>query len=469
MGTSWFMILSTIAETADHPVIEELEARIGKPVVTSTQAALWRLLRLAGVDTLIDGFGRLMQEFQDAHSDLLSCAEQGVGRSRLEGGVPIEPPGTVPVRAAVVGIGHMGGHMLQDEYNRLAKTIGYVTDTQTNEIINIALSKIKRDARAGIVEIWRVRRGMGDVGILDSYFRLANTGIPDSRSITLDAERPGLLAWVVEKRKPVWINDITPGAASGRNIFDNEIIEGRYFNLYEGTRAFAAVPIESRDQLNAILAVEVTDGHSRLEKDIVDILRYIAEATGILMWKANVTAEHEKQANEAITYFRDSINNAAVRRLALHKTGFISRPFSEDFALIADIIKNAFGSIEVQATEYRPMAGREYVVEEMVEQINSAHFGIADITSLNANVLIETGLMIGINKPMIMLRDKRDVQPIPFNIRARQVLRYYQQEEQVMIQDATKSTPLNRFITEFIKGLERDNREFGDARPWYGG
>jgi hypothetical protein len=34
-----------------------------KPVVTSTQAALWRLLRLAGVDTLIDGFGRLMQEF----------------------------------------------------------------------------------------------------------------------------------------------------------------------------------------------------------------------------------------------------------------------------------------------------------------------------------------------------------------------------------------------------------------------
>jgi maleate cis-trans isomerase len=34
-----------------------------KPVVTSSQAALRRLLRLAGVDTLIDGFGRLMQEF----------------------------------------------------------------------------------------------------------------------------------------------------------------------------------------------------------------------------------------------------------------------------------------------------------------------------------------------------------------------------------------------------------------------
>jgi maleate isomerase len=46
-----------------HPVIEELEVRIGKPVVTSTQATLSRLPRLAGVDTLIDDFGRLMQEF----------------------------------------------------------------------------------------------------------------------------------------------------------------------------------------------------------------------------------------------------------------------------------------------------------------------------------------------------------------------------------------------------------------------
>ena len=40
-----------------HPVIEELEARIGKPIVTSTQVALWRLLRLAGVYTLTDSFG----------------------------------------------------------------------------------------------------------------------------------------------------------------------------------------------------------------------------------------------------------------------------------------------------------------------------------------------------------------------------------------------------------------------------
>ena len=45
-----------------HPVIDALEARIGKPVVTSTQAVLWHLLRLAGINTAIHGFGRLLRE-----------------------------------------------------------------------------------------------------------------------------------------------------------------------------------------------------------------------------------------------------------------------------------------------------------------------------------------------------------------------------------------------------------------------
>jgi maleate isomerase len=44
-----------------HLVIDAIEARIGKPVVSSTQAVLWHLLRLAGVDAPISGYGRLLQ------------------------------------------------------------------------------------------------------------------------------------------------------------------------------------------------------------------------------------------------------------------------------------------------------------------------------------------------------------------------------------------------------------------------
>ncbi|HYU11003.1 MAG TPA: hypothetical protein VEK82_00400 [Stellaceae bacterium] len=45
-----------------HPIIDALEARIGKPVVTSTQAALWHGLRLAGMHAPIPGYGRLLRE-----------------------------------------------------------------------------------------------------------------------------------------------------------------------------------------------------------------------------------------------------------------------------------------------------------------------------------------------------------------------------------------------------------------------
>src|SRR6266511_2438458 len=41
-------------------VIEVLERDLGKPVVSSNQASLWRALRLAGVRESISGFGRLL-------------------------------------------------------------------------------------------------------------------------------------------------------------------------------------------------------------------------------------------------------------------------------------------------------------------------------------------------------------------------------------------------------------------------
>ena len=43
-------------------VIEALEARLGKPVVTSNQAMAWDVLRRAGITDRIEGYGRLLRE-----------------------------------------------------------------------------------------------------------------------------------------------------------------------------------------------------------------------------------------------------------------------------------------------------------------------------------------------------------------------------------------------------------------------
>jgi maleate isomerase len=44
------------------PAVQALEERLGKPVVTSHAATLWRVLALADIDTPIVGYGRLLAQ-----------------------------------------------------------------------------------------------------------------------------------------------------------------------------------------------------------------------------------------------------------------------------------------------------------------------------------------------------------------------------------------------------------------------
>ena len=53
-------LVITCLNLRSHEVVDELEREFGKPVITSTQATLWQLLRSAGVEDRIEGYGRLL-------------------------------------------------------------------------------------------------------------------------------------------------------------------------------------------------------------------------------------------------------------------------------------------------------------------------------------------------------------------------------------------------------------------------
>jgi maleate isomerase len=55
-------VLISCLNFRSHETIEALEKDFNMPVVTSTQAVLWRVLRLAGVTDRLDGCGRLLRE-----------------------------------------------------------------------------------------------------------------------------------------------------------------------------------------------------------------------------------------------------------------------------------------------------------------------------------------------------------------------------------------------------------------------
>jgi maleate isomerase len=54
--------LITCLNLNSQEVIDRIERRSSKPVVTSTQATLWKLLRAAGVEDRIAGYGTLLAE-----------------------------------------------------------------------------------------------------------------------------------------------------------------------------------------------------------------------------------------------------------------------------------------------------------------------------------------------------------------------------------------------------------------------
>jgi arylmalonate decarboxylase len=43
-------------------IIESLEKKLGKPVVTSNSASMWKMMRLVGDESAVPGGGRLFRE-----------------------------------------------------------------------------------------------------------------------------------------------------------------------------------------------------------------------------------------------------------------------------------------------------------------------------------------------------------------------------------------------------------------------
>lgn len=56
-------ILITCTDFPTLPLIAQLEAEFGVPVVTSNQATFWAMLRAVGIDDRMQGFGRLLSDF----------------------------------------------------------------------------------------------------------------------------------------------------------------------------------------------------------------------------------------------------------------------------------------------------------------------------------------------------------------------------------------------------------------------
>jgi molecular chaperone HtpG len=136
---------------------------------------------------------------------------------------------------------------------------------------------------------------------------------------------------------------------------------------------------------------------------------------------------------------------------------FFAYPFQDEFHRLKDelarVLKIRWGvRLKTTGVEMRD----SNVVADIEKQISAAHFGIADITGNNPNVLWELGVMMGLKKPVVILKDQADTATTPFDVHGNRRIEY----------QIAKSKALGRVAYAFLEdGLEHSIKYLLDFFP----
>lgn len=106
---------------------------------------------------------------------------------------------------------------------------------------------------------------------------------------------------------------------------------------------------------------------------------------------------------------------------------FVVMQFSSPYDdLYSHVIKDACQEFDIEAVRADEIYGATgIIIKDVVEQISTCQIVIADISPSNPNVYFEVGYALALNKPIILLAQKRPPDsPLPFDISSFRVLFY---------------------------------------------
>jgi hypothetical protein len=358
-----------------------------------------------------------------------------------------------------------GLSMLSRDYYRFAMGVDKLSRHHSKRVIGSVLDKYKQLIGANIAAVWVRIAGQDNVDFLQVYVDRGDGQGRNPEPIALTDNASGLFAWVAEHNQPLWLSNVPPNPELLQNcLYPYQKIDGRYIDINERTRSFVALPIEYKNRLTAILAVEAPDA-GRIQEFHVESLKEITRPTGILIWKADVFEDSQNETEQIVSDFQVSTISASTT-LNPYRTGFVARPYSTPFHLIGKVIADAFEKRRIKAAVYEHTPGSGLVMAEMLAQISSSHFGVADISSLSPNVIFELGALIAANKPVIILRDSDDNLKVPFDITGYQCYRYQVSGNGIFIVEPQSLRALDDFVGTFIQNKLLQDPDFQRARDW---
>lgn len=138
------------------------------------------------------------------------------------------------------------------------------------------------------------------------------------------------------------------------------------------------------------------------------------------------------------------------------KKAFYAAPFRKQFDWVRDSVRKACeqSNIELRAVDELVAPGED-IPRAMYVEIKKADFAFVVISSHNANVMYELGLLHSLSKPTIILSDQDIDEALPFDIRHLNVIRYKGASKNKTALTEVVSTAVRRIQDLMIDGAVR--------------
>jgi len=149
-----------------------------------------------------------------------------------------------------------------------------------------------------------------------------------------------------------------------------------------------------------------------------------------------------------------------------YRSCFMAYPYKTEFHLLFDEIEEIINEMgfDIKLLRNDLDFTDTNILNNIKKHIEKVHFGIADITGNNPNVLWELGLMMGLKKPVIILKNANDNVPTPFDLSTEYHLKYKAEKN-----DSSGYVDylfLRKGIKEYCTKLINDYQELQNATRW---
>lgn len=309
-----------------------------------------------------------------------------------------------------------------DQLEQLSLAVGPISKTDAKQLVDMINRKVMALLSAQVVKTYWLEEAQDGILLRPVTF-INTTQAEDPKPFQIREHPSGVLSWVFHHKCALWLETlrIKDLGNSIQNEIDGKEVSPNYLDMpgsYDWMDSMMCVPLMVRGDVWGLHSVEL-QGSGRLNENVLDLLQRIGKALSSLLWNADVYEYDLEKTSRAVQHFLTTTAPFSFDPIFLEerfRSGFIARPFDKDFSKIEDKLVSLFRSRGVRARRYVPEGGRRYIIDDITSQIRNSHFGVADITGANPNVLTELGMMMSLRKHFMLIRMKGDPSPPPFDI-----------------------------------------------------